>query len=189
MLLQAKFNQIDSQIASVELQIKKLQDQLSSLQVWKQELLSVEQACESAISQVSTALLMLNQVDPSEVPTFKAAVDATFATDTPQLPAQPDTEPAVEPTPEPSPEPTEPAITVEVEAVAETNGHNPTPAQEVVEQPENGFLSPETLNELTIQSIRKLATKKGVDSRSRKRWEIAQMLAGKVTQIDIDNLN
>ena len=78
MLLQNRFNQIDSQIASVDSQIAKLQAQLSELQQHRQHLQSVEQACESALTQIDTALMMLNHIDPDCVATFKDAVLAKF---------------------------------------------------------------------------------------------------------------
>ena len=78
MLLQNRFNQIDSQIASVESEIAKLQNQLSELQQHRQHLQSVEQACESALTQTETALMMLNHIDPDCIQTFKAAMLAKF---------------------------------------------------------------------------------------------------------------
>lgn len=78
MLLQNRFNQIDSQIASVESEIAKLQAQLSELQQHRQHLQSVEQACESALTQIDTALMMLNHIDPDCVATFKDAVLVKF---------------------------------------------------------------------------------------------------------------
>lgn len=78
MLLQNRFNQIDSQIASVESEIAKLQNQLSELQQHRQHLQSIEQACESALTQTETALIMLNHIDPDCIQTFKAAMMAKF---------------------------------------------------------------------------------------------------------------
>jgi chromosome segregation ATPase len=77
-VLAAKFNQVDASIADTQSQIATLQTKLSELQDYRQQLLSVEQACESALSQVNTALMMLHHVDPSQIDTFKTAVDAHF---------------------------------------------------------------------------------------------------------------
>src|SRR4028119_491968 len=80
-LLAVKFNQIATAIDATNAQITALQAKLSELQEHQQQLLSVEQACQSALAQVGTALSMLNHVDSAEIPTFKAAVDAQFGTD------------------------------------------------------------------------------------------------------------
>ena len=105
MLLQNRFNQIDTQINQVESDIAKLQNQLSELQQHRQHLQAVEQACESALTQTETALMMLNHIDPDCVQTFKAAMLAKFDGTIPQLPeSTPDTD-----TPESEPiTPTEP---------------------------------------------------------------------------------
>jgi len=79
MLLQNRFNQIDLQIVNLEEQIKQLQETLSNLQNQRQQLQSIEQACESALTQIDTAILMLSHVEPGEIATFKAAIDAKFA--------------------------------------------------------------------------------------------------------------
>jgi hypothetical protein len=74
-LLTAKFNQIASAIDATNAQIIALQAKLSELQEHQQQLLSVEQACQSALSQVDTALMMLQHVDPSQVEVFRAAIE------------------------------------------------------------------------------------------------------------------
>ena len=123
-VLVAKFNQVDASIADTQSQITALQTKLSELQDYRQQLLSVEQACESALSQVNTALMMLHHVDPSQINTFKTAVDAQFGTDaiaflesatpTPAEPVEP-TAPESPTTPE-----VEPVIDVEVTTATDT---------------------------------------------------------------------
>jgi chromosome segregation ATPase len=78
-LLAPKFAQIDATIATKNAQIAALQTELTELQEYRQQLLSVEQACESALSQVDTALMMLGHVDPSQIDTFKDALVVKFA--------------------------------------------------------------------------------------------------------------
>jgi hypothetical protein len=70
------------------------------LQAYRQQLQAVEQACESALSQVAQALMMLDHVDPSQVATFQAAVAAKFGRDTIGLLEPAPTEPDA-PAPEP----------------------------------------------------------------------------------------
>ncbi|MEG4121445.1 hypothetical protein QUA43_28740 [Microcoleus sp. N9_B4] len=167
-------------------QITALQTKLSELQDYRQQLLSVEQACESALGQVGTALAMLNHVDASQIGTFKAAVDAQFGTDAiafleSATPAPAETvEPAepVEPTaPESSAAPdVEPAIDVEATATD-------TPATDepiVPTAPDIEGL----LNKMSIQNIRKLASAKGTDTKGT-RATIAARLKALVTESDI----
>jgi hypothetical protein len=169
-LLAAKFNQIASAIDATNAQIAALQAKLSELQEHQQQLLSVEQACQSALAQVGTALAMLNHVDPAEIGTFKAAVEAQFGTDAiaflepatpaPAKPIQP--EPTAPTAPEPSATPEiEPAIDVQVTAGPEpTPPTAPEPAPEVeIEQ---------QLSKMPLPSLRMLAKSKSIDARGTK---------------------
>jgi len=186
-LLAAKFNQIASAIDATNAQIADLQAKLSELQEHQQRLLSVEQACQSALAQVGTALSMLNHVDPAEIPTFKAAVEAQFGTDaiaflesaTPAPVESTEPEPTAPIAPEPSAAPgVEPAIDVAATATDEPIDQTPKPvAPATIEK---------MLNEMTIQSIRKLASAKGVDTKGT-RAAIAGRLKKLVTESDIWN--
>lgn len=180
-LLAAKFNQIASAIDATNAQIAALQAKLSELQEHQQQLLSVEQACQSALAQVGTALSMLNHVDPAEIPTFKAAVEAQFGTDaiaflesatpTPAEPVEP------EPTaPEPTTSDDEPAIDVEATIATDVTATN-----ELIE-PTTDIEA--KLNKMSIQSIRKLAAAKGANGKGT-RAEIAARLKALVTESDL----
>ena len=186
-LLAAKFNQIASAIDATNAQIAALQAKLSELQEHQQQLLSVEQACQSALAQVGTALSMLNHVDQSEIGTFKAAVEAQFGTDAiafleSAAPAETvesvEPEPTAPTTPEPSAAPDDIAPAIDVAA---------TVTDEPIEQTTKP-VAPATiekmLNEMTIQSIRKLASVKGVDTKGT-RAAIAGRLKAIVTQTEI----
>jgi hypothetical protein len=189
-LLAAKFNQIASAIDTTNAQIAALQAKLSELQEHQQQLLSVEQACQSALAQVGTALSMLGYVDPAEIPTFKAAVDTQFGTDAIAFleSATPTPAETVEPEPvEPTaPEPTTPtdadsAIDVEVTTATDT------PATDEPIEPAAKATPPDIegmLNKMTIQSIRKLAAAKGADGKGT-RASIAARLKALVTESDI----
>ncbi|MEG4087529.1 hypothetical protein [Microcoleus sp. POL10_C6] len=164
-LLAAKFNQIASAIDATNAQIAALQAKLSELQEHQQQLLSVEQACQSAIAQIGTALSMLGHVDPAEIPTFKAAVNAQFGTDAIAFleSATPTPAETVEPEPiEPTaPEPTTAADTnpvIDIEATAEPDAPiKPEPAPEMdVEQ---------ALANMPLPTLRSLAKSKKVDAR------------------------
>ena len=169
-LLVAKFNQIASAIDTTNTQILALQAKLSELQEHQQQLLSVEQACQSAIAQIGTALSMLNHVDPSEIATFKAAVEAQFGTDaiaflesatpTPAEPIEP--QPVAPITPEPSATPeVEPAIDVRVTPELE-------PAAPIEPESAPAEDIEQVLNKLPLLSLRMLAKSKSVDARGTK---------------------
>jgi hypothetical protein len=164
------------------------------LQDYRQQLQSVEQACESALSQVDTALMMLHHVDASQVRTFKDAIDIKFAPGAIGIlePATTTPAEAIEPeptAPETSAEPEiEPAIDVEVTETPETPA---TDAPIATTATPTTTAAPTTdieglLNKMTIQSIRKLAAAKKVSGHGT-RAAIAGRLKAIVTQADIWN--
>ena len=183
-LLTAKFAQVDASILDIQAQIASLQTKLTELQDYRQQLQSVEQACESALSQVDTALMMLHHVDPSQVGTFKDALDIKFGTEAIGILSPADT--TAEPT---TPEPTAPTapqaptapdveLTIDVEATDTTD----TP---IVPTPTTTAADIEgLLNKMSIQSIRKLASAKGTDTKGT-RATIAARLKALVTESDI----
>ena len=188
-LLTAKFAQVDASILDIQTQIASLQTKLTELQDYRQQLQSVEQACESALSQVNTALMMVHHVDPSQIDTFKTAVDAQFGTDaigilesaTPAPAETVEPEP-VEPTAPESPTTPEIESTIDVEATA-----TDTPATDEPIEPATKATPPDIegmLNKMTIQSIRKSAAAKGADGKGT-RASIAARLKTIVTQADI----
>jgi len=193
-LLATKFAQIDATIDATTAQIAALQAKLSELQEHRQQLLSVEQACQSALSQVDTALMMLYHVDPSQVDTFKDALVVKFATDAigilepadtaPTQPIEP--EPTAPAAPETSPESEieiEPAIDIEASDTTDVpiEPTAPTPAATP------GADIEKLLNKMTIQSIRKLAASRGVSAIGT-RANIAARLQKIVTESDIRSL-
>ena len=117
--LTAKFAQVNANISDTQAQIAALPTKLSELQDYHQHLLLVEQACESVLAQMETALAMLNNVDPTQIATFKAAVDLNFNSEAIDIlkPTAP-TEAAI---PEPTTH-TEPEVSIkqEVEPVINT---------------------------------------------------------------------
>ena len=184
-LLAAKFAQIATAIDTANAQIAALQIQLSELQEHQQQLLSVEQACQSALAQVGTALSMLNHVDPAEIPTFKAAVESQFGTDAIAFlePAIPTPAETIEPEPI-VPIAPEPAVMPEVAPVIDIEA---TPAIDEPIVPAVKATTPDIeaiLNKMSIQDIRKLAVAKKVNG-SGTRAAIAGRLKAIVTQTDI----
>jgi hypothetical protein len=187
-LLAAKFNQIASAIDATNAQIAALQAKLSELQEHQQQLLSVEQACQSALAQVGTALSMLNHVDPAEIPTFKAAVEAQFGTDAIAFLEPATAAPAETVEPEPiapiAPEPTtpdiEPAIDVEVTATPDV----PVTDKLIEPTPTPSAKIESLLGKMSLTDIRKLAKNKKVDARGNL-LTIAARLKAIVTESDI----
>lgn len=184
-LLAAKFAQIATAIDTTNAQILALQAKLSELQEHQQQLLSVEQACQSALAQVGTALSMLNHVDPTEIGTFKTAVEAQFGTDAIAF-LEPATAPAaetVEPEPTPPTTPGQPADAPAIDVEVTTD----IPAADEPTEPMAKAIPPDIegmLNKMTIQDIRKLAAAKKVNGRGT-RAAIAGRLKAIVTEADI----
>ena len=153
-LLTAKFNQIASEIDATNAQITALQTKLGELQEFQQQLLSVEQAVQSALSQTDTALMMLTHVDPSQIEVFKDALTVKFTSEAIGI-----IEPAAPPTkPEPAqqPDPITPALetVIDVEVTPETTAE-PEPEHDIETE----------LNKLPLPLLRSLAKSKKVDSR------------------------
>lgn len=165
-LLTAKFNQIVSEIDTVNAQITALQAKLSELQEHQQQLLSVEQACQSALSQVDTALMMLHHVDPAEIATFKDALVVKFSNEAialiePTAPTETATDTPAEPT-APTPPDIDPVI--DVQTIPATD----TPATDIAtttDTPDTATDIEKSLSNLSLQSFRKLAKSKGLDAR------------------------
>jgi hypothetical protein len=79
--LATKLAQVNTNISETQAQIAALQTKLSELQDYHQHLLLVEQACESVLAQMETALAMLNNVDPTQIAIFKAAIELKFTSE------------------------------------------------------------------------------------------------------------
>lgn len=169
-LLAAKFAQIATAIDTTNAQILALQAKLSELQEHQQQLLSVEQASQSALAQVGTALAMLGHVDPAEIPTFKAAVDAQFGTDAIAFLESATPTPAETVEPEPvEPIAPEPSATPEIESAIDVQvASEPETATPIKPEPAPAENIEQVLNKLPLPSLRMLAKSKSVDARGTK---------------------
>lgn len=187
-VLAAKFNQVDASIADTQSQITALQTKLSELQDYRQQLLSVEQAIQSALSQVDTALIMLTHVDPTQIDTFKDALTIKFTTDAIGILSPADTAPTQPIEPEPF-APTAPeSQTVPDESVIDVQSTpvDITPVETIAPTaPESPATDIETLlNKMSLADIRKLAKAKGADARGN-RVNIAARLKVLVTKAEV----
>ena len=170
-LLTAKFAQIASEIESTNAQITALQTKLGELQEFQQQLLSVEQACQSALSQVDQALIMLGHVDPSQIEVFKNALTVKFTSEAIGI-----IEPAAPPAPEtaPQPDPTTPAPETVIDVQAVTAPEPITPPDMDIEK---------ELANMPLPLLRSLAKSKSVDARGNKA-NLAARLKKLVTNAD-----
>ena len=165
-LLTAKFAQIATAIDSTNAQITALQAKLSELQEFQQQLLSVEQACQSALAQADTALMMLGHVDPSQVQIFRDAMAAKFDNEAIAL-----IQPSAPAEPEPAPEPTVPNAPLgdanpNVVDVTPTITPEPTAPTEPEPSPEMDI--EKELANMPLPLLRTLAKSKSVDARGNK---------------------
>lgn len=111
MLFNTKIQEIQSQVSANSLEIEALLLRVEELRAQNlamenhlQQLGSAENAAESAIEQIKTALMMITAISPDEVQTFKGAINSLFDCERPQLMAH--SEPVEsDPDPEPEPEP------------------------------------------------------------------------------------
>jgi hypothetical protein len=101
MLFTTKINDVQSAIesrldliSSLEAQIEALRQENLEQQQFLQALGSAEAAAESALTQVQTAIAMVNAVDPEQLETFKNAVLSAFNGNAPILPPEPPTDPS-----------------------------------------------------------------------------------------------
>lgn len=184
MLFNAKINEIQSQVSANSLEIEALLLRVEELRAQNlamenhlQQLGSAENAAESAIEQIKTALMMINAISPAEVQTFKGAIDSLFDCERPQLAA-------VDPEPEPEPEPSEDAV---IEVVAETNGHNGNGHGDIeMEDLEIGVSDIEAaLGKLGINELRKLAKAKRIDSKGAKFILIKRLIGAGITEAEV----
>jgi len=178
MLLQHRLNEIQSVISGYQAQIDELNNKISALQSHAQKVLSVEQAMESAVSQVQTAIAMVNQVCPDELVEFKIVIDSQFG-DAPiaELPASVNPTEAVEPT-EPDapinpPETTTEPATVDVEATSENDQTVSKSVDSLDQKPE--------WHSLSWQKFKTYAKNKGINTKGKTKAEIEMELLSLLT--------
>ena len=187
-LLASKFAQIATAIESTTAQITALQAKLTSLQEYQQQLQSVEQACQSALTQVDTALMMLHHVDPTEIATFKEAINIKFNSEAIALiDTAPNTASDTASNTAPDTALTEP-IPLDDESVIDVQSTpaDITPVETIAPTaPESPATDIETLlNKMSLADIRKLAKAKGADARGN-RVNIAARLKVLVTKAEV----
>lgn len=197
MLLQHRLDEINSIINGYQAQIEQLQNQISQLQSHAQKVGSVEAAMESAVSQLQTAINLVNSVCPDELNRFREVVVSQFEVSAcpPQL--QPVESEAKSTDAETNP----PASTIPVEETSIVDDTiQPVAEADVNEEP---YIDSETtdanpiLNQMQLKAVaavrgkgkaflKAMAVKHRISHNSRTTNEqLIEQLAGKVTRADV----
>jgi TolA-binding protein len=181
MLFANKINEVNASIAGISQEIEDLQSRIEALRIekleleqYQQQLGSAENASESAIEQVKTALAMIKAISPAERETFKDALISLF--DEGDIPLLASAEP--EPEPEPSDNENNPP---------NGNGHNGNGHGHIdVESFEIGVSDlTASLNKMGINDLRKLAKKHRLDSKGAKFILIHRLIESGISEADL----
>ena len=187
MLFASKISEVTATISQISHEIEDLQARIEALRIekleleqYQQQLGSAENASESAIEQVRTALAMIDVISPAERETFKDALISLF--DDADIPLLASAEP------DPDPEPSDDAI----ETSPNGNGHNghngngnhhETIAIEALEIGVSDLTA--SLNKLGINDLRKLAKKHRLDCKGAKFILIHRLIEAGFSEADL----
>jgi TolA-binding protein len=185
MLFASKINEVNATIANISQEIEDLQARIEDLRIekleleqYQQQLGSAENASESAIEQVKTALAMIKAISPSERETFKDALISLF-TDEGDIPLLASAEP------DPEPEPSDDAIETSPNGNGH-NGHNGNGHAIDINAIEIGVSDlTASLNKLGINELRKLAKKHRLDSKGAKFILIHRLIESGISEADL----
>jgi hypothetical protein len=183
MLFANKINEVNATISQISHEIEDLQARIEDLRIekleleqYQQQLGSAENASESAIEQVKTALAMIKAISPDEKSTFKDALISLFDdADIPLLASA---------SPDPDPEPSDDAIASPNENGH--NGHNGNGHAIDINAIEIGVSDlTSALNKLGINELRKLAKKHRLDSKGAKFILIYRLIESGISEADL----
>jgi chromosome segregation ATPase len=185
MLFASKISEVTATISQISHEIEDLQARIEALRIekleleqYQQQLGSAENASESAIEQVKTALAMIKAISPSERETFKDALISLF-TDEGDIPLLASAEP------DPEPEPSDDAIETSPNGNGH-NGHNGNGHAIDIEALEIGVSDlTSALNKLGINDLRKLAKKHRLDSKGAKLILIDRLIEAGFSEADL----
>jgi regulator of replication initiation timing len=200
MLFADKISEVTATIANISQEIEDLQARIEALRIekleleqYQQQLGSAENASESAIEQVKTALAMIKAISPDEKATFKDALISLF--DDADIPLLASAEP--DPDPEPSDDAIEDANAERSQSEIETspngnghnghNGHNGNGHAIDIEALEIGVSDlTSALNKLGINDLRKLAKKHRLDCKGAKLILIHRLIESGISEADLN---
>jgi TolA-binding protein len=188
MLFASKINEVNATIANISQEIEDLQARIEDLRIekleleqYQQQLGSAENASESAIEQVKTALAMIDAISPAERETFKDALMSLFADR--NIPLLASAEP--DPEPEPSDDENNPPNGNGHNGNGH-NGHNGNGHAIDIEALEIGVSDlTASLNKLGINELRKLAKKHRLDSKGAKFILIDRLIESGISEADL----
>ena len=194
MLFACKINEVSATISQISHEIEDLQARIEALRIekleleqYQQQLGSAENASESAIEQVRTALAMIKAISPDEKATFKDALISLFDDADIPLLASAD--------PDPDPNPSDDAIEDAIETSPNGNGHNgnghnghngnghETIDIEALEIGVSDLTA--SLNKLGINDLRKLAKKHRLDCKGAKFILIHRLIEAGISEADL----
>jgi regulator of replication initiation timing len=186
MLFASKINEVNASIAGISQEIEDLQSRIEALRIekleleqYQQQLGSAENASESAIEQVKTALAMIKAISPAERETFKDALISLF--DEGDIPLLASAEP------DPEPNPSDDAIEDAIETSPNGNGHNGNGHAIDIEALEIGVSDlTSALNKLGINDLRKLAKKHRLDCKGAKLILIHRLIESGISEADLN---
>lgn len=194
MLFASKINEVNATIANISHEIEDLQARIEALRIekleleqYQQQLGSAENASESAIEQVRTALAMIKAISPSERETFKDALISLF-TDDADIPLLASADP------DPEPEPSDDAIEDAIETSPNGNGHNGNGHNGHngnghaidINAIEIGVSDLEaSLNKLGINDLRKLAKARSLATKGTKFILIHRLIESGISEADL----
>lgn len=175
----ATISQISHEIEDLQARIEALRIEKLELEQYQQQLGSAENASESAIEQVRTALAMIKAISPDEKATFKDALISLFDDADIPLLASAD--------PDPDPEPSDDAIEDAIETSPNGNGHNGNGHAIDINAIEIGISDLETsLNKLGINDLRKLAKRHRLDCKGTKLILIHRLIESGISEADLN---
>ena len=205
MLFASKINEVNETIANISHEIEDLQARIEALRIekleleqYQQQLGSAENASESAIEQVRTALAMINAISPDEKATFKNALISLFNDDA-DLPLLTSADP--DPNPNPSDDANAERSQSEIEINPDLppspngnghnghNGHNgngnghETIDINAIEIGVSDLTA--SLNKLGINELRKLAKKHRLDGKGTKFILIGRLIEAGISENDL----
>lgn len=189
MLFASKINEVNATISQISHEIEDLQARIEALRIekleleqYQQQLGSAENASESAIEQVRTALAMIKAISPSERETFKDALISLFTDDDADIPLLASADP------DPEPEPSDDAIEDAIETSPNGNGHNGNGHETIdINAIEIGVSDlTASLNKLGINDLRKLAKKRRLDCKGTKLILIHRLIESGISEADLN---
>ncbi len=177
----ATISQISHEIEDLQARIEALRIEKLELEQYQQQLGSAENASESAIEQVRTALAMIKAISPSERETFKDALISLF-TDDADIPLLASADP------DPDPNPSDDAIEDAIETSPNGNGHNGNGHETIdINAIEIGVSDlTASLNKLGINDLRKLAKKHRLDCKGTKLILIHRLIESGISEADLN---